>query len=151
MSNTRHRMRTVAILALVGTPSYVLCFLWHICMAGHMQHGPYPLYHWISDFWWMACFASVLVFSLRMNAKHRVLFLVGSILLIFSRIPFGSFGGGNVIIELPMLIAMDIYALWYLIRPGRYDRGGEQSAAPNGGPAMQLGNSGVTEGPPSVS
>lgn len=30
-------------------------------------------------------------------------------------------------------------------------RNGEPSAAPNGGPATQLGNSGVTEGPPSVS
>jgi hypothetical protein len=28
---------------------------------------------------------------------------------------------------------------------------GEQDAAPNGGPATRLGNSGVTEGPPSVS
>jgi len=27
----------------------------------------------------------------------------------------------------------------------------EPSAAPNGGPATQLGNSGVTDGPPSVS
>jgi hypothetical protein len=30
-------------------------------------------------------------------------------------------------------------------------RGGEQDAAPNGGPDTQRGNSGVTEGPPSVS
>jgi hypothetical protein len=28
---------------------------------------------------------------------------------------------------------------------------GEPGAAPNGGPATQLGNSNVTEGPPSVS
>jgi hypothetical protein len=32
-----------------------------------------------------------------------------------------------------------------------YKKGVEPSAAPNGGPATQLGNSGVTEGPPSVS
>jgi hypothetical protein len=31
------------------------------------------------------------------------------------------------------------------------DINGEQNAAPNGGPATRLGNSGVTEGPPSVS
>ena len=30
-------------------------------------------------------------------------------------------------------------------------KGGEPGAAPNGGPAKQLGNSGATEGPPSVS
>ncbi len=32
-----------------------------------------------------------------------------------------------------------------------YKKGVEPSAAPNGGPATRLGNSGVTEGPPSVS
>ena len=32
-----------------------------------------------------------------------------------------------------------------------HERRAEPSAAPNGGPATQLGNSGVTEGPPSVS
>ena len=36
---------------------------------------------------------------------------------------------------------------WYQSRT----KNGELGAAPNGGPATQLGNSGVTEGPPSVS
>jgi len=35
------------------------------------------------------------------------------------------------------------------VRPGRLDA--EPDAAPNGGPATRLGNSGATEGPPSVS
>jgi hypothetical protein len=41
-------------------------------------------------------------------------------------------------------------AVFYLSR-GRGRRIAEPSASPNGGPATQLGNSGVTEGPPSVS
>jgi hypothetical protein len=138
MSNTRDRIRVVGILTLAGTPSYVACFLWHICMDGHMQHGPYPLYHWISDFWWMACFASVFVFSLKMNAKRRVLSWAGSIFLILSRIGLGSGGGGNVLIELPLLVAMDIYAIKYVIRPERLERHGEQDTPPSSCPPSQL-------------
>ncbi len=138
MSNTRGRIRVVGILTLAGTPSYVMCFLWHICMAGHMQHGPYPPYHWTNDFGWIACFASVLVFSLRMNAKGRVLFGAGSVLLILCRIGLGSAGGGGVLIELPLLVTMDIYSITYVIRPERFERHGEQDASPNSRPPSQL-------------
>jgi hypothetical protein len=124
-------MRAVGILTLAGTPSFVLCFLWHICMAGHMQHRPYPLYQWISDVGWMACFTSVFVFSLRMNAKRQVLFWAGSIFLILSRIGLGSCGGGNIFIELPLLVALDIYAIQYLLRPERFARPGEPAAPSN--------------------
>jgi hypothetical protein len=41
------------------------------------------------------------------------------------------------------------YLSWAFRNPKRKDA--EPGAAPNGGPATQLGNSGVTEGPPSVS
>jgi hypothetical protein len=147
MSATRSRLRTVAALTLMGTPSYVFCCLRHVCIGGHMQHGPYPLRDWISDFWWIACFVSVLVLSVRIRARGRLLFLVGSLLLIISRL----FLGDNSLIELPLLGAMIIYALGYLVRPSKFKLTGEQSAASNGGPATPVGNSGVAEGPPSVS
>jgi hypothetical protein len=38
-----------------------------------------------------------------------------------------------------------------ILQKSRSDGSTQQSAAPNGGPAMPPGNSGVTEGPPSVS
>jgi len=46
------------------------------------------------------------------------------------------------------LAAYTIFAVWRF-RP--YERIAEPRAVPNGGPTRQLGNSGVTEGPPSVS
>jgi len=46
------------------------------------------------------------------------------------------------------LSAYTIFAVWRF-RP--YDRIAEPDAAPNGGPATPVGNSAVTEGPPSVS
>ena len=122
----KKRLKAVAILALLGTPSYALCFGWHICMAGHMQHPPIPLYQWISDFWWMACFTSALVFSTRLRAEHKVLFVVGTFVLIVSRIPFGSCCGMAFFIELPFLIVIVVCAIKYLVRPAEYIITGEQ-------------------------
>lgn len=116
-------------------------------MAGHMQHGPYPLQQWISDFWWMGCFVSVLVLSMRVRARGRLLLLVGSPLLIISRL----FLGDNCLVELPLLGAMILYAVRYMVRPSKFERIGEHATAPNGGPVTRLGDSGVPEGPPSVS
>ncbi len=147
MSNTRGLIRTVGILTLAGTPSYVLCFSWHTCMAGHMQHPPYPLYQWISDFWWIVCFTSVLVFSLRMNAKRRILLAAGSLLLIVSRIGLGSGGGGGMLFELPLLAAMDIYSVRYVIRPERFERHGEQDAPPSSRPPSPSPTSSEVQAP----
>ena len=149
MSSTHSRIRAVGILTLAGTPSYVLCFLWHICMAGHMQHAPYPPYHWISDFWWAACFVAVLILSLRMNAKRRELFLAGSIVLVLLRVPLGSLGGASALIELPLLVTMAVYAILFLVRPDRYERKGEPDAPPNNRHAGQLPSSPAAGSPDS--
>ena len=114
------RLRTIAILSLLGTPSYILCYFWHICMAGHMQHPPYSLYHWINDCWWAVCFIAVSVFSVRLQAKRKRIFFYGSILLVLSRIFMGSSGGGNIILELPLLITIDIFALLYIFKPEKF-------------------------------
>lgn len=56
------------------------------------------------------------------------------------RLDFGMFVGGEIIIW------TGVFGVYFLRKPGA-----EPGAAPNGGPATQLGGSGVTEGPPSVS
>jgi hypothetical protein len=48
-------------------------------------------------------------------------------------------------------VALSAYTIFGLWRFRPYDRIAEPVAAPNGGPTTQLGNSGVTDGPPSVS
>jgi hypothetical protein len=58
--------------------------------------------------------------------------------------------------EVPLLmisIAAGLAGAWVCARILRRDfcRNAQPGAAPNGGPATRLGNSGVTEGPPSVS
>ena len=65
MNSPERRMKVVAILALLATPCYIICFLEHVCMAGHMHHPPYSLWQWINDFFWIICFSAVIVFSIK--------------------------------------------------------------------------------------
>jgi hypothetical protein len=113
-------MKTIAVLSLLAVPPYLFCFISHICMAGHMHHGPYPLYHWINDILWMGCLAGVFVFSLRTRAKRRMWFLFGSALLILLRVPLGSAGGMSVVLEVPLLIVMGVFAVKVLGDPDLY-------------------------------
>lgn len=96
-----------------------------------MAHRPYPLYYWGNDFWWVACFASVALLSLRVNAEGRKLFWAGGLLLMFSRIWLASLAGFAVVIEGPLLLAMDFYSIGYVVWPKRFERHAEQVVPPN--------------------
>ncbi len=120
MQTPHTRLKTIAILTFLGMPSYILCFFLHICMAGHMQHGPYPWYHWVNDCLWMICYASVFAFSITLKAKGKTYFIICSFLLIVFRIPLSSGGGSTVIFELLLLIIMGILASRYLRNPGQH-------------------------------
>jgi hypothetical protein len=117
-----HRIRVVGLLSLVGTLFYISCLFSHVCMAGHMQHAPYSAYDWVNDLLWATCFASVMVLSVSLQARGRLLFLLGSFALILSRIVFESLGGGGILIEAPLLITLDVYGLLYLCCPKRFLR-----------------------------
>ena len=108
--NLINRGRATAVLTLLGTPSYVLCST-HFCMGGHMAHGPYPRYQLASDFWWLLCFACVIVMAFRLKARGHRLFFYGSLcLILFAPV-------GVTIIALPVLLFMDSLAIAYLIMP----------------------------------
>jgi len=83
-----------------------------------MYHGPYSIYDWCNDFCWAACFAFVLIRSLRIHFKRRRLFLLGSILFLISQIPMQ---GAFCPIDLLVLGFMDIHAIRYFIQPWRSD------------------------------
>lgn len=111
------RIRAVGILTVLGTPFYIACFLSHVCMDGHMRHGPYGAAQWMNDLLWMACFVAVGVISITLRARDKALFSIGSFLLVFSRLLAGSAGGTNEVIELPLLVLMNVYACRYMIWP----------------------------------
>ncbi len=111
-----------------------------------MQHGPYRVYDWLGDFSWMACFTTTLVLAVWTPAKGRALLLVGSVLLIASRL----FLGDSTLIQLPLLGAMNVYAVGYLVRPSKFEPGGRQTSGGNASPAAPGRSSEVAEGPTDV-
>ncbi len=125
MNDGERRLKTVAVLSLLGTPSFLLCFYWHVCMDGHMRHAPYPLYEYASDLWWSASFTSILVFSCRLRARSISWLQCGSMAILFLRF---FLGGALILIELPLLIMMNIYAIKYLLKPDEYLLSGTQQA-----------------------
>ncbi len=114
------RLKLIAILSLIGAPSYIACFMLHICMAGHMKHPPYFWYDCISDWLWMFCYGCVMIFSFWLHAKRKWWFLLGSFFFIIFRFPLESMGGCSVVIELPLLIVINVFAIKYLINPNKY-------------------------------
>jgi hypothetical protein len=41
------------LLWAVGAASSCWCFWHHVCMGGHMQHPPYPAWHYVIDAGWV--------------------------------------------------------------------------------------------------
>ncbi len=118
--NMSKQLKLVAILSLVGALLNIACFALHICMAGHMQHPPYFLYDFISDWLWVFCFGCVTILSFWLKAKRKWWFLFGPIFLLYFRIKLESMGGCSIIIELPLLIVIIVFAIKYLVNPNKY-------------------------------
>jgi hypothetical protein len=112
------RMRLVAGAFILGTPSYFFCTS-HVCMAGHMQHPPYPVWQIVSDGLWMVCFILAAVISVRLKARKQRWFFYGTCFLILSRIA-GDLGGVGLFIGLPLQAYLVWLASRYIMSPGRY-------------------------------
>ena len=119
MKRTKARLITVSILAIIGTVLYIICFFSHICMAGHLHHGPYSVFDWGNDLLWATCYAAVMVFSVPMRAKGKWWLICSVLLLTVSRLLLGSLGGGNIL-ELPAVLIVFIIAIRSLVAPTRY-------------------------------
>ena len=110
------RRVTVALAVLLASPAYVFCGLQHICMAGHMQHQPYPIWHYVLDSIWVGCFvtSAVLLWKSNLQLRKTIFWIIG--LLFISRLVFGSGGGVLFLIELPLLIFLFTLAARSLLR-----------------------------------
>lgn len=105
----------VATALLLASPLYVLCGTMHICMAGHMQHPPYPFWHYLIDGTWILGFVISSVFCWKANFRLRkTLFWLVTFLCLF-RLVLGSGGGMLFIIELPVLLVVIVLAIRNLV------------------------------------
>ncbi len=96
----------VAIALLVASPLYVVCGFMHICMAGHMHHPPYALWHYLVDGTWILGFVVSCVFCWKANLRLRKTLFVLVTFLFLSRLVLGSGGGMLFLIELPVLLVL---------------------------------------------
>lgn len=82
----------VSCFASTGAVGFVWCFYAHICMEGHMQHPPYPGWHYVLDGAWATLWVSGALLSMRGSRAWKV---VGSVLLVLLgyRFCLGSLGG----------------------------------------------------------
>lgn len=97
--------RFAAVAVLAGSPSFLVCF-GHVCMAGHMKHPPYPLWHFVSDWLWLTLFVSAGVVALASDFRHRYVFSLSCLLMPVLRLGLGSLGGGGLLIEFPAWITI---------------------------------------------
>ncbi|MHB9048874.1 MAG: hypothetical protein ACYC35_23400 [Pirellulales bacterium] len=110
LSKDFHRV-VVSLALLVACPLYVLCGLRHICMAGHMQHPPYPVSDLALDAVWVSALLLAGGLSWRSNLHLRRTILLFVLLLLSSRLLLGSGGGMLFLVELPVLLVVLIASI----------------------------------------
>ncbi len=90
----RGRLRVLAAIPpWLALPSFLYCGGHHLCMDGHLAHGPYPAWEWFSDYFWSGGFVAAAVLALFSNMRLRLLFslclLLLPVLQIYSPSPSG--------------------------------------------------------------
>ncbi len=109
MSNPR--TLECAVLTLAGMPAYYFCAFAHICMAGHMQHGPYPAWHYAADLWWLATMLCGAIAAIHSTLRRRFVFFAAIVFLVVSRWILGSGGGGLILVEAPLYLVLAIISI----------------------------------------
>ena len=112
----RTQTKKFAWITLAGIPAFVFCGLSHICMDGHMRHPPYPWWHFAIDLQWVVFFVTAAIHVRQSELRRPRLSFWFLVLLVVFRLPFGSLGGGFLILfDLPVLIylaAVAFRTLW---------------------------------------
>jgi hypothetical protein len=82
-----------ALLWAAGAAGSAWCFWHHVCMAGHMQHPPYPSWHYAVDIGWVVSLIVAAIWTRVQRASLCIGFAFLSSFLVSYRFLFGSFGG----------------------------------------------------------
>lgn len=69
------------------------CFYHHVCMCGHMEHSPYPAWHYAVDIGWALAVFGAAVWMCLLRVSFGICFTTLSAYLISYRFIFESFGG----------------------------------------------------------
>ena len=117
-----------AMFTLVGIPSYIWCFLQHICVCGHLVHHANPRSAGMCDLVFIACFVIAALASFRSDLPRGRLSCFFLVALLFSRMALDSWHGGLILVEAPLLIFLGVYAvriIWRMVRPQQQQLAGD--------------------------
>ncbi len=81
------------ILWVVGAIGSGWCFYHHVCMCGHMEHPPYPSWHYALDAGWALAVLGAATWMCMLRLSFCICFTTLSTYLISYRFLFESFGG----------------------------------------------------------
>jgi hypothetical protein len=106
--------RAAAVLLLASLPAYIACGALHICMAGHMQHPPYPAWQYATDGVWVVGLAVGAILSAINFRRMTRSATAGAAALWVSRLLLGSGGGIFFLLELPAIVVVLVAAVFNL-------------------------------------
>ena len=95
LTNSRARLATLlsGVAWIFGVIGLAWCYSHHICMEGHMDHPPYPLWHYGIDAGCILCLAGAAIWTRLTMAPICIAFAAINTFLVSYRFLFGSFGG----------------------------------------------------------
>jgi len=81
------------LLWTVGEAGSGWCYFHHVCMGGHMQHPPYPAWHYAMDAGWALAVLFAAIWMRQIRVSLCILFATLAAYLISYRFLFGCLGG----------------------------------------------------------
>jgi len=99
---------------LLAMPFLFVCSGRHMCMGGHMAHGPYQWYDLANDLGWLTFFVIALVLAARSNIQYRKTFIVMTVIALAFRIL------GDEILTLFLAVALIVASIQGLIGKGAF-------------------------------
>jgi len=87
-----HSLGATFLIAVAAAAS-VWCYLNHVCMAGHMKHPPYPVWHGLCDMAWTTTTIGAALWIVRVRSPLSIAIAYSAAFLLSYRFVFGSLGG----------------------------------------------------------
>ncbi len=77
-----------AFIWLSSLIASIWCVNEHVCMGGHMEHGPYPWWHYVIDVYWRGAWIIMVFLSFKANSRTIKIINGGSIILLIGLMLF---------------------------------------------------------------
>jgi hypothetical protein len=84
-------------------------------MAGHMQHPPYPKWHFVIDYAWLSFLLLAIITAIISRLRGKIALICLAAFLAYSRRVLESKSGVLFALEMPVVAVIAILALFNLL------------------------------------